>query len=299
MKGIQALFALIGAFFVIAAIWFFFWAKNGGFKWRKGDWDDYKTTVLRRKGPDGKTLSNATKSTRLGGGSVVASGYSDEGMTELSSEAPIIQEKEKVKKKAGKGLRGGGKAAGKEKKKAQKQRQQKEERWEGGFDDDVRAYRHEKPARVGGLNRGSDAQFYGTDYSETEPSSFGGGGQRHSGRYEQRQTSRHGSPDKHRQQQQRQSRRDFSYGHDNGFTATPNASRPTRYQSPSKPSTPRSGNAARQSVPGSYVEPLDFDKQSQGTKSYHHPIPGLSGGGAKGGFRAGGRGRRDSLDDSD
>ena len=38
MKGIQALFALIGASFVIAGIWFFFWAKNGGFQWRKGDW---------------------------------------------------------------------------------------------------------------------------------------------------------------------------------------------------------------------------------------------------------------------
>ncbi|KAL9607210.1 MAG: hypothetical protein Q9204_009358, partial [Flavoplaca sp. TL-2023a] len=188
MKGIQALFALIGVFFVVVGIWFFFWAKNGGFRWRKGDWDDYKSTVLRRKGPDGKTLSNATKSTRLGGGSVVASGYSDgDGtMTELSSEAPIIKEKGHKKgkggKKAGNGIRGGG-GEGAEKKKAQKERQQKEERWEGGFDDDVRAYRHEKPAKIGGMNRDSDAQFYGTDYSETDPSSFGGGGggQRQSG----------------------------------------------------------------------------------------------------------------------
>ncbi|KAH4794668.1 hypothetical protein HBH62_013870, partial [Parastagonospora nodorum] len=73
--GFQALFALIGVGMTLTAIWFFFWAKNGGFKFRgKDDWEDYKSTVLRRKGPDGKTLSNATKSTRLGGGSVVHGG---------------------------------------------------------------------------------------------------------------------------------------------------------------------------------------------------------------------------------
>jgi hypothetical protein len=313
MKGIQALFAIIGAFFVICGIWFFFWAKNGGFRWRKGDWDDYKSTVLRRKGPDGKTLSNATKSTRLGGGSVVASGYSDEGtetMTELSSEAPIIKEKRSGKKggkKAGKGLRGGGGGGGgvaKENKKAQHQRQQKEERWEGGFDNDVRAYRHEKPAKVGGLNRDSDAQFYGTDYSETEPSSFGGAARRLSGGYHRqtttsRQSSRQSSPHKHHHQQpqqQKQTRpRDFSYGHDHTFTATPTPSRPTRYSSPNKPATPR------HSVPGSYVEPLDFDAESQGTKSYSHPLPGLAAGFRAGNGNGNGRGRvrRDSLDDSD
>ncbi len=68
-------------------------------------------------------------------------------------------------------------------------------------------------------------------------------------------------------------------------------------------------------MPGSfYTEPLDFDSRysasnsdggvtedSRGTKAYFHPIPGLgtegrSGGG--GGFRRG-RGRRDSLSDSE
>lgn len=331
MKGIQALFALIGASFVICAIWFFFWAKNGGFQWRKGDWEDYKSTVLRRKGPDGKTLSNATKSTRLGGGSVVASGYSDEGtetMTELSSEAPIIKEKrgaKKAGKKAGKGLRGGGGGSSgiaKENKKAQHQRQQKEERWEGGFDHDVRAYRHEKPAKVGGLNRDSDAQFYGTDYSDTDPSSLGrAAGPRESSSYHRqattsRQSSRQSSPHKHHQpQRQSQPRsRDFSYGHDHGFTATPTTAPPTtvptssptppssppppparasRYHSPSKPPTPR------HSVPGSYIEPLDFDAESQGTKSYSHPLPGLAAGFRAGNGNGRARARRDSLDDSD
>lgn len=69
-NGFLALFAIIGAAMVIASLWFFFWAKNGGFQFNEGDWDDYKSTVMRRKGPDGKTLSNATKSTKLGGGSI-------------------------------------------------------------------------------------------------------------------------------------------------------------------------------------------------------------------------------------
>ena len=358
MKGIQALFALIGASFVIGAIWFFFWAKNGGFKWRKGDWEDYKSTVLRRKGPDGKTLSNATKSTRLGGGSVVASGYSDDDgtiMTGLSSEAAIIKEKQgrgakgkagkknnlKSKEKGGdgkakRGLRGGG-GHGMEKKKPNKraeiERQQKEARWEGGFDDDMRAYRHEKSAKVGGLNRGSDSQYYGTEHTHSASApSLDGGFQppppppRH---------SRQSSPEK----TPRRSHRDFSYthnAHEGTFvpTSSPSPTRPSggnnnnnrnRYHSPNKPpSTPSSAypsyynNRDRQSASNSYTDPLDFDAQSQNTKSYHHPIPGLSrnsgghggygggagnrmGRGANGGGLGGrrGAGRRDSLDDSE
>ncbi|KAI9792150.1 MAG: hypothetical protein M1816_002690 [Peltula sp. TS41687] len=71
-KAMFVLFGFLGAGLVITGIWFFFWAKNGGFYFKKGDWEDYKSTVLRRKGKDGKTLSNATKSTELGGGSVHA-----------------------------------------------------------------------------------------------------------------------------------------------------------------------------------------------------------------------------------
>jgi hypothetical protein len=278
MKGIQALFALIGASFVIGGIWFFFWAKNGGFKWRKGDWEDYKSTVLRRKGPNGTTLSNATKSTRLGGGSVVGEGYSDgtigETMTELSSEAPIISEKRKAQKsKANDGEK-------KESAKEKKIREAKEAEWEGGADDDVRAYRHERPARVGGINRDSDAQFYGTDYSETEPSVT-----QHTPRGHRQSSSRHASPEK-----RTGGRHDSPYRQN--ASSPQGGARPSRYHSPSK-------GAGIRSVPGSYAEPLDFDTQSQNTKSYHHPIPGLgsNAGGAgrgNGGFR---RGRSDSLDD--
>ncbi|PHH64318.1 hypothetical protein CDD82_1777 [Ophiocordyceps australis] len=68
--GFFVLFALIGVGFVLTGIWFFFWAKNGGFHFGAKDWDDYKSTVLRRKGPNGTLLSGATATTDLGGGSV-------------------------------------------------------------------------------------------------------------------------------------------------------------------------------------------------------------------------------------
>lgn len=291
MKAIQACFAIIGAAFVLGAIWFFFWAKNGGFQWRKGDWDEYKSTVLRRKGPNGTTLSNATKSTILGGGSVVGDGYSDKDaattadgtmtdtMTELSSEAPIIKEKQSQKNKYKK-----------ETAKERKIREANEAQWEGGHDVDVRAYRHEKAARVGGLNKDSDAQFYGTDYSGTERggSDMQSNSKRQSPNYGgNRQSPRQSSPEK------RQTRRDFSYTHENTFNAhnsTPAVPRPTRYQSPNKNAGPQ---RPIRSVPGSFTDGVDFDVQSQNTKSYHHPMPALNGHGRAGGYR---RDRRDSLD---
>ncbi|EXJ64211.1 hypothetical protein A1O7_00547 [Cladophialophora yegresii CBS 114405] len=306
MKGIQALFAIIGAAFALGAIWFFFWAKNGGFQWRKGDWDEYKSTVLRRKGPNGTTLSNATKSTILGGGSVVGDGYSDkdtasrtdgtmsEGMTEtgtvMSSEAPIIKEKQSRKKK-------------KETAKEKKIREQNAAAWEGGHDDDVRAYRHEKAARVGGLNKDSDAQFYGTDYSETDRT---GSDVYSNSSSNPVPTSRQPSPDK------RTSRRDFSYSQEESFNvshpppppvhAPSQGPRPARHQSPEKNRTaqrPIRHVPGSIHVPGSYAEPLDFDVQSvqsQNTKSYHHPLPSLSGQPQPkaNGYR---RDRRDTLDD--
>ena len=281
MKGIQAVFALIGVFFVVGGIWFFFWAKNGGFQFRKGDWDEYKSTVLRRKGPNGTTLSNATKSTKLGGGSVVGQGYSDDGstswegtntMTDMSSEAPVIKEKKSKKSQ---------KANAKD----EKLYQMNEANWEGGHDNDVRAYRHERVAKVGGLNRDSDAKHYGTDYSHSDVHSQS---QRNSFQAPPQYFSRNASPEK------RQSRRDFSYGDEAGFNAAPpppqhQQTRPSRYRSPEKP-------ARTTRVPGDFAQAEDFsDVQSQNTKSYHHPLPGLGGQQkAGGGYR---RDRRDSLDD--
>ncbi|KAK8185192.1 hypothetical protein HDK77DRAFT_314054 [Phyllosticta capitalensis] len=154
-QGFFALFALIGAGMVLGSLWFFFWAPNGGFKWRQGDWDDYKSTVLRRKGPDGRTLSNATKSTKLGGGSVVHNGSYGRAATEAGDDESYVDEK--APSIFGH-LRGGrGKRSNKSSSKAR--------------DPELANYRHEKPARVGGLNRQSDGTFF--DYSATDPSSFG------------------------------------------------------------------------------------------------------------------------------
>ena len=166
----QVLFAFIGVGMVIGALWFFFWAKNGGFKWQNNDWEDYKSTVLRRKGPDGKTLSNATKSTKLGGGSVVhggsygaptSIGYTDETGTTVSE----MREVEEGKGRHHFGIRGGDADRKKKKKRHEHDNDYK--------DPELRAYRDERPARVGGLNRQADGMY--TDYSATgtEPSELG------------------------------------------------------------------------------------------------------------------------------
>ncbi|KAH4223478.1 hypothetical protein HBI26_069780 [Parastagonospora nodorum] len=168
--GFQALFALIGVGMTLTAIWFFFWAKNGGFKFRgKDDWEDYKSTVLRRKGPDGKTLSNATKSTRLGGGSVVHGGSygapeSSIGWTEeTATNADVNDYRDAEEGKHG--LRGGD---GRRERKDKKGRRDHTNDYN---DPDLGAYRHEKAARVGGLNRQADGMY--TDYSGSQPSELG------------------------------------------------------------------------------------------------------------------------------
>lgn len=227
MKAIQAAFAIIGASMVCGAIWFFFWAKNGGFKFQKGDWDDYKSTVLRRKGPNGTTLSNATKSTRLGGGSVVGEGYSDRDiassygddtstiytgtMTELSSStAPIIKEKQGTytgdKRSRAKKSRGP-----KETRKEQKKREMQQAAFEGGHDADVRAYMREKPAAVGGINAPTDTLHYGTDYTDTESSVGHSRAPSHYAPAPPRHGQRQSQPPRASRDVPSPSRRDFSY----------------------------------------------------------------------------------------
>ncbi|KAH7075241.1 hypothetical protein FB567DRAFT_536451 [Paraphoma chrysanthemicola] len=166
--GFQVLFALIAVGMTLMALWFFFWAKNGGFKWRgKEDWEDYKSTVLRRKGPDGKTLSNATKSTRLGGGSVVHGGSygapTSIGYTDETGTSADINEYRDAEEGKG-GLRGGDGRTRKEKK-------GRHENTNDYNDPELRNYRHEKAARVGGLNRQADGMY--TDYSGSQPSELG------------------------------------------------------------------------------------------------------------------------------
>jgi len=305
-RGFFALFALIGVAFVVASIWFFFWAKNGGFVWRKGDWDDYKSTVLRRKGPNGTTLSGATKTTDLGGGSIVANDADQEWDEQgtIYSEKPAPRTKAKGGKKS-KAPRGG----------------------RNNHDTDVRAYRQEKPARVGGLNREADGSYHHDFASSTSPSETAPHNYRHttSNPFKASTTSSKKPPTPVTPKK----KADF-YTHPPSSTSSQRPLRPNAAQPGSQSSTP---TRSRQSSPrkhnphqqrsGGYTAPIDFSRysdsragteseagwteDSRGTKAYFHPIPGLGAGagsagqggrGSYGGFRRG-RGRRDSLSDSE
>ena len=288
-----ALFGLLGAGIVLTTIWFFFWAKNGGFHFRKGDWDDYKTTVLRRKGPNGTTLSGATKTTDLGGGSVVGSQGS-------------VSDFADPEKGAGPAL-----GARKGKQKEQKKRQH----------DDVRAYRHEKAARVGGLNREPDGAYH--SHAPSDMSSMGGARPTHKAGAG-RQTIKPVKPSNPLGRQY-----SFSAGTEAGFSTTSEDShRPLntarqQYRHSHQPATgggtrhptgpqrgsgapQRSRHSAQASMPGSFADPLDFDSRYDGsetgstqmreTKAYFHPIPGLAG--PSRGFRRGMGGDRDDLSDA-
>ncbi|EKV06590.1 endosomal spry domain-containing protein [Penicillium digitatum] len=315
MQGLMALFALIGLAFVIGGIWFFFWAKNGGFVWRKGDWDDYKSTVLRRKGPDGKTLSNATASTKLGGGSIVGKGYTDDGysFTEGSyiDTATIATEKSRHKRF-------------RETAKEKLLRRNKHEQWEGADDADVRAYRQEKPAQIGGMNREADGTYNGSDYDTSAPPTA----------YQQSEMSHSHdfAYDQPRRQRRDPSGFSFTQGSEDVISQIPEErrirgpstrrhSRRQDRRSDTSPSAPPSAPSSRTSSPrkqrerrsvplGHFTEPLDFsttgsraeyqysnvDTEDSGTKSYKHPIPGLSKGYRRDGRRSR---RRDSLSDSE
>ncbi|GAB7350121.1 hypothetical protein MBLNU459_g0785t1 [Dothideomycetes sp. NU459] len=188
-----ALFAILGVAMIVVSIWFFFHAKNGGFVWQNGDWDDYKSTVLRRKGPDGKTLSNATKSTKLGGGSIVAHqarwaaksvvGYDEKGRKGILGKRGFgnshsvtyrdtfsdvsgsrADDMSEAMSQIGRDprIRGGG---GRTKGPASAAGGHHANRYR---DRDVRDYRHEKAATVGGMNRQADGSHFGySDRSET------------------------------------------------------------------------------------------------------------------------------------
>ncbi|KAL8660425.1 MAG: hypothetical protein Q9202_006552 [Teloschistes flavicans] len=318
-RGFFALFALLGAGLVLASIWFFFWAKNGGFHFKKGDWDEYKSTVLRRKGPNGTTLSGATRSTKLGGGSIVADGSRDGDFEDI----PINE-------------KGGGKKAKKAKRAAPRGSK-------NNHDEDVRAYRHEKPARVGGLNREPDASYHHT-YTATEPTETTASemSQHNYTPFVQnfvpintkRRDKTKAADKKEIKTPTKPRQASTFYSHTPGSTESHRPLRAHQYDDSSAASSPARSrqssprkHARQPSMPGSYsnyTEPLDFESRysttlgseagetdnSRGTKAYFHPIPGLgAGNGSSGqrssgnggyGFRRGGpRGRRDSLSDSE
>lgn len=179
-KAYLGLFATLGAALVLASLWFFFWAKNGGFHFQEGDWEDYKSTVLRRKGPDGRTLTNATKSTKLGGSTIVGTQQFKWAKQQAKS---VISYDEKGRKGI-LGKRGWGKThsitysddftdLGDSKTYQDEmtevrtmpapRHQSRHHR-----DRDVQEYKKEKPARVGGLNRVPDGSH--VDATNTEVS---------------------------------------------------------------------------------------------------------------------------------
>ncbi|KAK3350858.1 hypothetical protein B0H65DRAFT_100782 [Neurospora tetraspora] len=181
-----ALFGILGAAIVIGCVWFFFWAKNGGFYFREDDWDDYKSTVMRRKvGPNGTIYTDATPSTILGGGSVYKDVADDDGMTEMDNTTIVSattgitgitgitggvsdiygrekRRKKREQKERDKERRREEKAREKEDKKRSKRKVGTDgimidEEAEALAQEQLRNYRSEKPARVGGINVASEA----------------------------------------------------------------------------------------------------------------------------------------------
>ncbi|KAK7953330.1 hypothetical protein PG984_004874 [Apiospora sp. TS-2023a] len=311
-KGMFALFALIGVAFVLVGIWFFFWAKNGGFYFQEDDWDDYKTTVMRRRGPNGTLLSNATKSTKLGGGSIYKdlddanteytgaqthtfiSGRTDDTGSTLSGVTAGASDLAAREKRAAKRER---RDREKEKKRDRKHRHGRKVGEDGALVDEeaeteakdaIRAYRHEKAARVGGINKESEgSQWDGstnpgsstagsTLLSEHPPAApaperkktrdkRGAGGIRKvystADRREARENDRIKSEARRLQDKGRAAgRRDFSY------------QRAESYQRPPP--------LLEQSEVGTDMS------SDLGTKSYQHHIPGLSSSSGAGGSSA-------------
>ncbi|KAK3685653.1 hypothetical protein B0T22DRAFT_225149 [Podospora appendiculata] len=198
-NALFALFGLIPAFFVIGGIWFFFWAPNGGFHFRNNDWDDYKSTVLRRRGPNGTLLTGATPSTILGGGSVykdVDDGTTDDtrtvmsgttGITGVTEGASDIAGRERRRKKREQ------KDREKERRREEKAREKEEYRRnksrrkvgvDGALIDEdaeadakaqLRNYRHEKAARVGGINKESEGSSWDGSTNPSYSSASGSG----------------------------------------------------------------------------------------------------------------------------
>ncbi|KAL1853950.1 hypothetical protein Daus18300_011617 [Diaporthe australafricana] len=329
-KFLFVLFGLLGAAIICVGIWFFFWAKNGGFYFREDDWDDYKSTVLRRKGPNGTTLSGATTETDLGGGSVykdVDDGSTEDNTTVVSGTTGITGGVSDYAGREKKRRRREQKERDRERRREEKRREKEElkrskERKrsrkvaeEGGVVDEdaeaeaeqyLRNYRHEKPARVGGINKESDSSQWDGSTNPTE-SSRGGYTEssvtselmndhdrtpekpkKSSGirkvystadKRDSRETERIRAEAKKLQERGRAAassaagassshRRNFSWQQNNRVEE----------DTPMAPSTAYGSDDVETRIPGSWAE---SDVGSEvGTKSYRHVIPGLSESGA-------------------
>jgi len=170
---------------VLASLWFFFWSKNGGFKWQQGDWDDYKSTVLRKKGPDGRTIYSGSRSTKFSGQSIA-----DKQARWAAKSVIARDEKGRKGILAQRGFGGTHSAYyrdnftdfGDDRTEAMSEvashapRHHKPRPQTGGHhtqryrDRDLKQYRHERVARVGGINREADGSRFGSE-TMTETSS--------------------------------------------------------------------------------------------------------------------------------
>jgi hypothetical protein len=257
------LFALIFCSLVLLAIYFFFVARNGGFVWKENDWDDYKTTVLRRKGPDGKTLSNATKSTKLGGGSVVPKW--DDQYSDVSASTAKTHDPEKGQ--VGKNGR---------------TRQHFHDNHEDPVFND---YAHEKPAAVGGYNKPDD----GSRYAPTQSAS--------SDVTAPKKTRKERKADEKKAKEAKKAAREYSSKFTPAAVPAPAPSTVQSYttvsgtaQTQSYHSQYRPGNPTLRAVSGSADAPynraprgtnrsshtVSTDDDSVGTKVYPCHIPGVS-----------------------
>ncbi|KAF5020179.1 hypothetical protein F66182_7797 [Fusarium sp. NRRL 66182] len=282
--GFFFLFALIGVGFIITGIWFFFWAKNGGFQFKETDWDDYKSTVLRRTGPNGTVLSNATRPTNLGGGSVYKD--VDDDTTTVITESTALS-----------GITAGASDIGAREKRRRKQEKRDRERakrgkktsrhvGDEGVEDEeaeraakseLRNYRHEKAARVGGLNKESEgSQWDGSTNAGTEsnvstnllsdqqttptnsPAKSKGIRKVYStaDRRENREQERYRAEARRLREAGRAARRDFSYQRAESYTRA-------------------DSQVSESLLDGSQVTRTTDDSGDLGTKSYHHPMPEL------------------------
>lgn len=292
--GFFVLFAIIGVAFVVTGIWFFFWAKNGGFYFKENDWDDYKTTVLRRKGPNGTLLSGATESTNLGGGSVykdvdddtttvVTESTALSGVTAGASDIVAREKRRKKQDQRDREREGRRRARGAEREKGNKNSRHV---GDNGVEDDeaelkakkeLRNYRHERPARVGGLNKESDGSNWDGSTNPTEstvtsellsnrqstPTSSPAKGEKKgirkvystAERNDQKERERNRAEARRLRDEGRTSRRDFSYQR----SAVETESQVTESQVTESQAT----------------DSLLDNGTDLGTKSYHHPMPEL------------------------
>ncbi|KAL6920681.1 hypothetical protein ACHAPO_004636 [Fusarium lateritium] len=287
--GFFFLFALIGVVFVCTGIWFFFWAKNGGFQFKENDWDDYKSTVLRRTGPNGTILSNATRPTNLGGGSVYKDVDDDNTtvvtesttLTGITAGASDIYARDKRRRKQEK----------RDRERAKKGKKTSRHVGDEGVEDEdaeraakkeLRNYRHERAARVGGLNKESEgSEWDGSTNNGTEsnvstnllsdrqttptttPTKAKGGIRKvysTADRRENREAERMRAEARRLREAGRNARRDFSY---------------QRAESYSRADTQADSQVSESLLSGSQLTRTTDDSGDLGTKSYHHPMPEL------------------------